>query len=87
MFLRTEYIIFIVDVLAVKNNGMLNLEIEEDSKMVIDNYNKKSNIPSFIMLLMENIWKITQDVNVFICHHIYKEANRITNCFIKKKYL
>ena len=46
-------------VLAAENNGLLNLEIEGDSKVVIDSYNKKSNIPSFIMLLMKDIWKIT----------------------------
>ena len=45
--------------LAAKNNGFLNLEIEGDSKIVIDCYNKKSNIPSSIMLLMEDIWKLS----------------------------
>ena len=42
-------------VLAAKNNGFLNLEIEDDSKIVIDCYNKKINIPSSIMLLIEDI--------------------------------
>ena len=41
--------------LAVKNNGFLNLKIEGDSRIVINYYNKKNNILSFIILLMEDI--------------------------------
>ena len=47
--------------LVVKFNELLNLEIEGDSKIVIDSYNKKSDIFSSIMLLMENIGKIIQN--------------------------
>ena len=43
-------------ILAAKNKGYSSLEIEGDSKMVIDCYNKRINIPSSIMLLMEDIW-------------------------------
>ena len=67
-------------VLNTKNNGFLNLDIEGDSKVVIDGYNKKSNIPSSIMLLMEDVWKITQDLNVCICRHVYREVNGTTDC-------
>ena len=35
-------------VLAVRNNGFLNLEIERDSKTVIDCFNRKSNSSSLI---------------------------------------
>ena len=44
------------DMLAAKNNRFLNLEIEGDSKIVIDYCNKNSNILNSIMLLMEDIW-------------------------------
>ena len=44
-------------VLATKKKGYLNLEIEGDLKIVIDYYNKRINIPSYIMLLKEDIWK------------------------------
>ena len=71
-------------VLAAKNNGFLNLEIKGDSKVVIDSCNKKSNISSSIMLLTEDIWKITQDFNVCICCYIYREANRTTDYLAKK---
>ena len=47
--------------LVVKFNELLNLEIEGDSKIVIDSCNKKSDIFSSIMLLMENIGKIIQN--------------------------
>ena len=40
--------------LANKNNGF-----EGDSKIVIDCYNKKSNISNSIMLLMKDIWKLS----------------------------
>lgn len=41
--------------LATKNNNLLNSEIE--CEIVIDCYNKESNIFSFIFLLMDDIWK------------------------------
>ena len=43
------------DMLAAKNNRFLNLEIEGDSKIIIDCNNKKNNIHSSIMLLMKDI--------------------------------
>ena len=43
-----------------------------------------SNIPSYIMLLMEDIWKLSQDLNIYNCRHIYKEANRIADCLANK---
>ena len=58
--------------LAAENNYILNLG---DSKMVIDYYNKKSNVCHSIMLLMKDIWKFTQDLNIYYCFHIYREAN------------
>ena len=42
-------------VLIAKNNAFLDLEIEGDSKVIIDCYNKKNNLPSSIILLMEDI--------------------------------
>ena len=50
----------------------------------MDYYNIKINFPSSIMLLMEDIWKLTQDLNIYNYHHIYREANRTTNCLAKK---
>ena len=43
------------DILIVKNKGYSNLEIQGGSKIVIDCYNKIINIPSSIILLMEDI--------------------------------
>ena len=40
--------------LVNKNNGF-----EGDSKIVIDCYNKKSNISNSFPLLMKNIWKLS----------------------------
>ena len=72
------------DILTVKNNSFLNLEIEGDSRIIIDYYNKKSNIPSSIMLLMKDIWKLSYDLNIYDCCHIYWKANRTTDCLVKK---
>ena len=69
-----------------KNNGFVNPKTESKSKILIDCYNKKSNIPSTIMLLMEDIWKLTHDLNIHNCHHIYRKTNRIAYCLAKKKF-
>ena len=33
---------------------------------------------------MENIWKLSQNLYIYDCHHIYREVNRTTNCLAKK---
>lgn len=33
---------------------------------------------------MEDIWKITQDLNIYSCWYIYRETNRTTDCLSKK---
>ena len=71
-------------VLAARLNGFFNLEIEGDSKVIIDCYKTKSSLPSSIILLIEDIWGLTQDLNILNCCHIYREANRITDCLAKK---
>ena len=60
------------------------LEIEGDSKIVIDCYNKRINIPSSIMLLMEDIWKLSQGLHIYECRHVCSEVNRTANCLAKK---
>ena len=47
-------------VLAAIYNDFTNLEIEGDSKVIIDCYNRSSS-PSSIILLMEDIWRLSQD--------------------------
>ena len=54
-------------------------------KIVIDCYNKKINIPNSILLLLEDIWNLSHGLNVYICHHVYREGNRTADCFAKKK--
>ena len=71
------------DVLAARLNGFFNLEIKEDFKIIINYYNKKSTLSSLIILLMEDIWGLTQDLNILNCH-IYKEVNRTIDCLTKK---
>ena len=70
-------------ILAAKNNGFLSLEIEGDSKIVIDSYNKRISVPCSIKIL-EDIWKLSRDLNIYSCHHVYREANRTADCLIKK---
>ena len=33
---------------------------------------------------MDDIWKLSQDLNVYIRRHVYREANRTVNCLAKK---
>ena len=58
------------DILVAIYNGFTNLEIEGDSKVIIDYYNRRNSSPSSIMLLMEDIWKLSQDLNIYKCGHI-----------------
>ena len=51
-------------VLTAICNGFSNLEIEGDSKVIIDCYNR-SNSPGSIILLMEDIWRLSQDLNIY----------------------
>ena len=59
------------NMLVVKNKGFLNLKIKGDSKIIIDFYNKKSNIHNSIMLLIKDTWKFYRDLNIYNCHYIY----------------
>ena len=61
-------------VLTATNNGFSNLEIEGDSKVIIAGYNKKGSLPNSIILLMEDIWRLVQNLNIYHCCHIYKET-------------
>ena len=71
-------------ILVAIYNSFTNLEIEGDSEVNIDCYKRKSNSPSSIILLMEDIWRLSQDLNIYNCCHIYREANRTTDCLAKK---
>ena len=33
---------------------------------------------------MEDIWKLSEGLNIYSCHCIYKEANRTADCITKK---
>ena len=53
-------------------------------KIVIDYYNKKNNISNYIILLMEDIWKLSRDLYIYDYHHIYRETNKIVDYLAKK---
>ena len=36
------------------------------------------------MMLMEDIWRLSHNLNIYNCCHIYREANRIVDCLAKK---
>ena len=36
------------------------------------------------MLLMEDILKLSYDMNIYECRNVYRETNRTTNCLAKK---
>ena len=51
---------------------------------MIDYYNKKINIYSFILLLIEDIWNLSQDLNTYVCRHVYRECYRTADYLVKK---
>ena len=51
----TECMTFRDGILAAKNNRLLSLKIEGDSKIMIDYYSKRISIPCSIKILMEDI--------------------------------
>ena len=59
------------------------MKIEGDSKVIIDWYNI-SGSPSSIIILIEDILRLSQDLNIYNCGHIYRKANRTTDCLAKK---
>ena len=72
------------DMLAAKNDGFLSLEIEGDSKIVVGCSNKMISASCSIRILMEDIWKLSKELNIYTCPYIYREANRTTYCISKK---
>ena len=68
------------DVLAIIYNDFINLKIEGISKVIIDCYNIRNSSPNSIILLIKDIWRHSQDINIYNCGHIYKEVNRIIYC-------
>ena len=61
-----------------------NPKKEGDFKVVIDCYNKKCSLPRSIIILMEDIWRLTQYLNIYNCCHNYREGNLTTNYLTKK---
>ena len=52
------------------------MKIEGDFKVIIDCYNKRSSSFNSIIFLIEDVWKLFQDLNIYNCDHIYREVNR-----------
>ena len=50
LIIIAEYMALRDDMLAAKNNEFLNLEIDDDSKIVIDCYNKKKKVIFQVLL-------------------------------------
>ena len=75
--INTECVALRDGVLAAILNGFFNLKIEGDFKVIINCYNKKSSLSSSIILLIEDIWGLDQNLDIFNCCHIYRKANRI----------
>ena len=84
LIIITKYMVLRDDMLTAKNNRFANLKIEGDLKLLKIVIIKKSNIFNFIMLLIENIWKLSQDLCIYDCCRIYRETNKTINYFTKK---
>ena len=62
--------------LASKNNEFLDLVIKGDSKIVINRFDKKSNLASSIMLQIDDVWRLSHNLNIYKCRHILRKANK-----------
>ena len=36
------------------------------------------------MLLREDIWKLAQNINIYICRHAYRKVNGTIDCLARK---
>ena len=81
--ITTECVVLRNEVLATLN-GFSNMEIEGNSKVIINCYIKKNSLHTSITFLMEDIWGLAQNLNIYNCCNIYRKANRITYCLVKK---
>ena len=59
------------DILTTIYNGFTHLHIEENSKIIINYYNKNSSTNS-IILQMEDIRKLSQYLNIYKCDRMCK---------------
>lgn len=39
------------------------------------------------MILMEDFWKLSHGLNIYKCHHVYRQANRIADYLVKKVFV
>ena len=70
------------DVLAVTYNVFLDLEVKGGSKVIIDCYHKKKVYLHYsIIMQIKDIWKFSQNINIYHCCHICREANKTTYFF------
>ena len=67
------------DMLLVRNNGLVNLEIESEWKIVII-----KKLIFLILLSVKDNWKLSCDLNIYNDCRIYKETNKTTNCLVNK---
>ena len=64
-----------------KNKGFFGCrEIEGDSIIIIDCYNKKNDIHSFIRLLIEDIWRLRHVLSLIYDGIFYRRF--VVTCFI-----
>ena len=50
LIIITRYVTLRYNILTIESNEFLNIKIEDDSKMVIDCYHRKINIPNSIII-------------------------------------
>ena len=42
------------------------------------------NVPCSIRVLLEDIWKLSWNLNIYNHHHVFREANRNVDCLVKQ---
>ena len=71
-------------ILATIYHSLITFKNERNSVVIIICYNRRSSSLSSIILLMEDVYRLSQDINIYNYGHIYREANRTTECIAMK---
>lgn len=61
------------------NKGYHHIQVEGDSKMLIDSINGKSCIPCCIHILVRDIHHLATKCSAVSFHHIFREANFVAD--------
>ncbi|KAL6178335.1 hypothetical protein ACLB2K_049853 [Fragaria x ananassa] len=70
-----------------KDQGFLNIQVEGDSKMVIDAINERISTRWRLLKIIQDIRMITRSFNTISFKHIFREANFVVDAITHEGHL